>query len=106
MAKVVVGKKTVRYANTNGETRKYGRRWTALRAVIVERDGGVCCLCGRQDGKLHADHIVPFAHGGGEFDADNLWTLCEGCNLRLGSRRKEPVVEAMALRLAYTRNRV
>jgi 5-methylcytosine-specific restriction endonuclease McrA len=105
MAKVVVGKKTIRYENPNGETRKYGRRWTALRAIIVERDGHTCCLCGQHGGRLHADHILPFALGGREFDADNLWTLCESCNLRLGAARKNPEVEHMAMQLAYQRNR-
>lgn len=105
MAAVRVGAKTIRYANVHGETRKYGRRWTKLRAIIVERDGHTCCLCGQVGGVLHADHIVPFTHGGGEFDADNLWTLCAACNLRIGANRKQPAVEQMALRLAHTRNR-
>jgi 5-methylcytosine-specific restriction endonuclease McrA len=105
MAAVRVGAKTIRYANAKGETRKYGRRWTALRAVIADRDDHRCCLCGATDGPHHADHIVPFAHGGGEYDADNLWLLCERCNLRLGAKRKQPAVEAMALQLAFVRNR-
>ena len=104
MAKQTVGK-SKRYVNPNGEHRKYGRRWTALRAIILERDGHRCCLCG-ETSDLHADHIFPFGLGGGEFDADNLWTLCSECNLRLGAKRKEPAVERMALALAAARNRL
>ncbi len=53
------------------------------RFAILKRDGYKCQLCGRSqdDGvKLHIDHRVPHAKGGSNED-DNLWTLCEDCNL-------------------------
>ena len=57
-----------------------GRR---RRFAIFRRDGYRCQLCGAShDGKtkLHVDHKVPLAKGGSNED-DNLWTLCEDCNL-------------------------
>ena len=57
-----------------------GRR---RRFAIFRRDGFRCQLCGAShDGntKLHVDHKVPLAKGGSNED-DNLWTLCEDCNL-------------------------
>ena len=104
MAKQTIGK-SQRYVREDGQHRRYGRRWTAIRQIVLERDGGRCCLCGTADGPHHADHIVPFALGGGEYDLDNVWLLCEACNLRLGAKRKEPAVERMALALAAARNR-
>jgi hypothetical protein len=54
-----------------------------LRWRVLERDGNVCCLCGRSppDGaRLHVDHIVPWS-AGGETTLENLRILCERCNL-------------------------
>jgi hypothetical protein len=53
------------------------------RFEILKRDGFRCQLCGAssEDKKrLHVDHKVPLAKGGSNED-DNLWTLCERCNL-------------------------
>ncbi len=53
------------------------------RFAILKRDNYRCQLCGRsqKDGaKLHVDHRLPLAKGGPNED-DNLWTLCEDCNL-------------------------
>lgn len=51
---------------------------------ILKRDGYRCQLCGRSQAdenvKLHVDHRVPLAKGGSNED-DNLWTLCDACNL-------------------------
>jgi hypothetical protein len=50
---------------------------------IMKRDGFRCRLCGgtQEHGLvLHVDHKVPLAKGGSNED-DNLWTLCEYCNL-------------------------
>lgn len=53
------------------------------RFTILKRDGFRCQLCGMssEDGtKLHVDHLIPIAKGGSN-DDENLWTLCERCNL-------------------------
>jgi hypothetical protein len=50
---------------------------------IRNRDGHRCQSCGKgvnDNIKLHIDHKIPLDCGGGHAD-DNLWTLCEGCNL-------------------------
>ena len=57
------------------------------RFAILKRDGYRCQLCGRSpqdadgDGvKLHVDHKIARVNGGGNED-ENLWTLCQDCNL-------------------------
>lgn len=59
--------------------------WNKLRYLVLKRDGGRCCLCGRSaaDGvKLHIDHIKPASiYPDLYYDPDNLQTLCEECNL-------------------------
>jgi hypothetical protein len=59
--------------------------WNKLRYLVLKRDGGRCCLCGRgvADGvKLHVDHIIPASICPERYyDPDNLQTLCEECNL-------------------------
>ncbi|AFL80247.1 restriction endonuclease [Aequorivita sublithincola DSM 14238] len=50
---------------------------------IRNRDGHRCQSCGKgvNDGmKLHVDHKIPIDWGGSNLD-DNLWTLCDDCNL-------------------------
>jgi hypothetical protein len=50
---------------------------------VMKRDGFRCQLCGatREQGAiLHVDHKTPLAKGGSNED-DNLWTLCDFCNL-------------------------
>lgn len=82
-----------------------------MRQCVVQRDGGICVLCGFDSVKfkaefhrmfiterrrvlsargwpLHretfwdADHIVPVAEGGGQCDLDNIRTLCIDCHKR------------------------
>lgn len=55
----------------------------ARRFSIFKRDEYRCRLCGKSAGTsvtLHVDHRVPLAKGGSNED-DNLWTLCDQCNL-------------------------
>jgi 5-methylcytosine-specific restriction endonuclease McrA len=81
-----------------------------LREKVLERDGGICSICGvdcllagrqlkrlrgaaRLKALLHwglhagsrkslwdADHIVPVVEGGGECDLQNIRTLCLKCH--------------------------
>jgi len=58
------------------------------RFIIMQRDTFTCQLCGASRGngaKLHVDHMIPLARGGSN-DDDNLWTLCEACNLGKSDR--------------------
>ena len=60
----------------------------ALRFNVLERDEGICRLCGRGTGdgvKLHVDHITPFSLGGLS-TLENLQTLCAECNLGKSNR--------------------
>lgn len=50
---------------------------------IRNRDGHRCQTCGKgvkDNVKLHVDHKIPIDWGGLNTD-DNLWVLCEECNL-------------------------
>ncbi len=58
------------------------------RFEILKRDGFRCQLCGASSGdgvQLHVDHRVPLAKGGSNED-ENLWSLCERCNLGKSDR--------------------
>jgi len=52
------------------------------RREIFKRDNNTCKICNKQftDEQLIADHIIPIALGGEEFELDNLQTLCIDCN--------------------------
>lgn len=52
--------------------------WRKIRARIIERDRGLCQLCGNEGN--HVDHIQERSQGGGDED-DNLRLLCRNCNL-------------------------
>lgn len=54
-----------------------------LRNRVFERDDFKCLRCGNQE-NLHADHVLPVAHGG-ETTMENLQTLCSSCNLSKGT---------------------
>ncbi|MDB5254909.1 MAG: hypothetical protein JWL92_285 [Candidatus Nomurabacteria bacterium] len=56
---------------------------TKTRYRIMQRDNSICQRCGRgiEDGvKLAVDHKIPVDMGGDGSD-ENLWILCEECNL-------------------------
>ena len=48
-----------------------------VRAIVLQRDGDKCLLCGRQE-DLMVSHIVSVTNGGTS-EADNLQTLCGSC---------------------------
>jgi hypothetical protein len=58
-----------------------------LRALVIERDGSVCQLCGKPARRrdIHLDHIKPLAHGGPTV-AENLQVAHARCNMRKGAR--------------------
>ena len=60
---------------------------SSLRVKILHRDNFTCQYCGRKapDVILHIDHKLPVSKGGTN-DEDNLWVLCEECNLGKSNR--------------------
>ncbi len=61
--------------------RKPGRKAIpmALQKLIFGRDGHKCRYCGRTDGTMHIDHVVPVSLGGGD-EPENLCVACAPCN--------------------------
>lgn len=53
------------------------------RQAIIERDGGVCYLCGKKPrkGSLELDHVVALRDGGTHSE-DNLRPACRSCNAK------------------------
>jgi hypothetical protein len=56
-------------------------RWQKKRLEILNRDGWMCQICGREDITLHVHHRR-YIHGREPWDIDNdsLVTLCEECH--------------------------
>jgi 5-methylcytosine-specific restriction endonuclease McrA len=55
------------------------------RRHLFQRDGHCCQYCGRSDGRLSVDHIIPRSRGGGD-SWENVTTACLPCNVRKGNR--------------------
>jgi 5-methylcytosine-specific restriction endonuclease McrA len=58
------------------------------RREVFRRDHYTCQYCGRKDGRLTLDHVVP-RHMGGQHSWTNVVTACEACNARKGGRTLE-----------------
>lgn len=100
----------IRTCRPDGEYRKYGRKWTAIRELVLRRDDCTCVYCGRSvyttEGLvMEVDHVLPFALGGGEYDLDNVAVACFDCNRNFGGNRKPAHIETAVLRLVAARNR-
>jgi 5-methylcytosine-specific restriction endonuclease McrA len=68
--------------------------WPDLRSKAFKRDKYTCRKCGKRfivrdiatgkeygrDSELIADHIIPIALNGSQWDIDNVQTLCIKCN--------------------------
>lgn len=57
------------------------------RAKLVERDGGICHLCGLPvaEGEVSVDHLIPISKGGGH-TWDNVALAHTRCNVRRGAK--------------------
>jgi 5-methylcytosine-specific restriction endonuclease McrA len=61
-----------------GRTNPYTGMWRHQRALVRQRDGGVCRNCGSTD-RPQVHHVIP-ARYGGTHDLSNLVTLCRSCH--------------------------
>ena len=66
------------------------RRVVLSKRNILKRDNHQCQYCGRRDGKLTVDHIVPRTRGG-KGTWENLVCACAACNNKKGEHRPEQV---------------
>ena len=63
--------------------------WGTLRQWAFRRDNWTCQICRDRNEHnlrrphLEADHIIPIADGGDEWDKTNIRTLCEPCHKRI-----------------------
>lgn len=55
-------------------------RRDAIKAVLAERDGDFCSICGTSGVPLLLNHIIPFSAGGTNH-LDNLKLVCQTCNV-------------------------
>lgn len=60
-------------------------KWLKTRDSVLERDGRICKVCGRQD-ELEVHHIIPFVEVK-KHEPHNLVTLCEECHDSFGRDR-------------------
>lgn len=67
------------------------------RARVLDRDSHRCVSCGSTDRALHIGHLVSVDAGiklgmteSDLYDDENLATICEECNLGMGSRSVNP----------------
>ena len=77
---------------------------TKTRYRILQRDHSTCQRCGRtaEDGvKLAIDHKIPVDMGGETTD-ENLWVLCEECNL--GKKHWFSDADAEEMKLLFKEN--
>ena len=60
------------------------RNWQMLKMRVHKRDDWTCQICGKRKtysfSANHADHIIPVADGGDEWDPENIRTLCVPCH--------------------------
>jgi 5-methylcytosine-specific restriction endonuclease McrA len=60
------------------------------RREVFRRDNYTCQYCGRRDGGLTVDHVIP-RHLGGQHTWSNVVAACPACNHRKGGRKLEEV---------------
>lgn len=65
-----------------------GKRIMLTRKNILKRDGSRCQYCGKKEGSMTVDHIVPKIYGG-EDTWENLVCACPDCNNKKGHKLPE-----------------
>jgi 5-methylcytosine-specific restriction endonuclease McrA len=80
-----------------GNPRTKSASWVTRRRRIVERDGGICHICGGP-GADSADHVIPLSQGGTD-DDDNLAAVHHKVPPRCNIVRKNRTVEEARRRL-------
>lgn len=72
--------------NRGGGGRRGGTStgWARIRKQVLDRDMGICHLCGGE-GANSADHLIPWSLGGTD-DLANLAAAHSNCNSRRGTR--------------------
>ncbi len=58
------------------------------RREVFRRDNYTCQYCGKHEGNLTIDHVIPRSRGGGT-NWENVVTACAPCNRRKGDRLPE-----------------
>lgn len=71
-------RKAWRTTTTSSAARGYGERWRRIRAMKL-RNHPVCEVC-RLAPATQVDHIKAKAHGGDDYDPDNLQSICRPCH--------------------------
>lgn len=69
-------------STASAHDRGYGWAWKKQRAVVLNRDQGLCRTCrasGRVTAATEVDHIVPKSSGGSD-DESNLQAICADCH--------------------------
>lgn len=74
------------------ERESYRPLGSKLRALIFQRDGRKCGLCGAADGPFQIDHKIPYSRGG-RHQPDNLWVTCIDCNQAKGALTVEEYLD-------------
>jgi len=52
---------------------------------VIRRDRGICQYCGKSEGPMTVDHVIPRSLGGDD-EWQNLVCACSDCNNRKGNR--------------------
>jgi 5-methylcytosine-specific restriction endonuclease McrA len=63
--------------------------WKQTRATIIERDAGICALCGSAE-RPTVHHRQAINEGGHPLDENNLETLCASCHGSVDAPRSQP----------------
>lgn len=92
--------------------RLQGKRWVTAIHSIIERDGHVCKLCGREltanwsslswlrNNEVSLDHIIPMSRGGSN-RRDNLIVVHIPCNRRKADEMKGLLLTREMVRKAW-----
>jgi 5-methylcytosine-specific restriction endonuclease McrA len=72
---------------------------TALRRMVIERDGYYCVYCDEnlENAEIHLDHVIPESKGG-LTTYDNLQVTCRKCNLAKGVLTEDQFTEQLRRR--------